>query len=316
MTMPTLAKLIKGLSMLAAVGAVQVCEADCRLPPISQSVVDAHGLGDYVQIQKSFSGSLQDSKAPAELAYERPQSGPSFAHIDFGIKTVAYQFLDCGRLHARVAPVGEYHRSSEQYNEVRKLSGGGIAQMDFALDQRAHNLVFLDLQYKYTRDQLQQQSTRTETATFAPYSIHPFAPGYQFRSGDKRVFRYMPSIGYERDQNVAIKYKSGSGTVLVAPPVNASFYTAALNAKLFLLPQSLNERLAITATQTWRRLIGTSDTLPRTGHLAETSIDYYFDDQQRFAVGFSYQNGRDPKRNFLDEQISSIGFKVQLGKSP
>jgi hypothetical protein len=304
-----------GLLMLGVSGMLsRAAEADCRqFLPISQSITGAKSIGDFVQIQKSFSGSLQDSKAPAEFGYQNPDSGRAFVHADLGLKTISYQFFECGRFATRIAPTAEYHQSSEQYNEVKKFGGGGVLQTDFAFDQDAHTLLMTDLQFKYTRDDVLAQSTRTETITTAISSANRGWPGFLFRDGNQRVFRYMPSIGYERDQNLAIKYKSGSNNVLVAPPVNVSFYTGAVTAQYLPFTRQLCERLVLTVGDTWRRLIGGSDTLPRSSHLLETSLDYYVDSQQRFAIGFNYQRGRDPKRNFLEEAISSAGFKFQLG---
>jgi hypothetical protein len=60
--------------------------------------------------------------------------------------------------------------------------------------------------------------------------------------------------------------------------------------------------LGLGRNSVWRSCRLTPAALPRTGHLLETSLDYYLDDHQQFAVGISYQNGRDLTRSRSLEQ--------------
>lgn len=291
------------------------CKLDVpKDPPENPTLVDQ--MERFVSVRKSFNGSLKDSQAPAEIAYENPDGTDNYARIDLAIKFVGWDCSPSGKtlFHSRIKPIFEYHRSNNSLEQVKKTSISAVYQAEVGLDYEFRNAILTDLKYERTRDSVLDQTVRVDSIKVAWSSDAKFAPGYTFRTADKmRVFKYMLSIGYERYNKLPIKQKVGDTTVVVAPAVDENLYTGRLNLDFRPFADQLGESLVVTATQTWRKLDGASDVVPKSSDLLELSLDYYLDPKKRVAFGVSYSNGYNPARNFLDEEVSAIGFKFKLG---
>lgn len=296
--------------------AAAVCELDPLGPALPDKPTWVDHLQRYVGARKSYSGSLNDAQAPAEIAYENPDGADSYARIDVALRFVGWDCSPSGktRFRQRIRPVtAEYHRSHNSLEQTKKTSLSALYQADFAFDDDYTNALLADLKYERTRDSILNQTVGAASLLFGWASDTEGLPGYIFRTGtNKQWFRYNLSAGYERYEKLAIKLKQGDTTTVIAPEVDEDFYAARVNIDLRPFAEALGQSLVLTGSHTWRRLKGESEFIPDNTRLLELSLDYYVDVKKRIAFGVSYSRGHNARRNFLDEEVSSVGFKFKL----
>lgn len=270
----------------------------------------------YVSVRKSYNGSLKDAQAPAEVAYENPDDTDSYARIDVAMKFAGWDCSPSGRtrFHQRIKPLAEYHRSHNSLEQTKKFTLSGVYQAEVGFDDAFSTALLADLKYDRTRDSILNQTVSAASLRFALSSDKAYFPGYIFRTAARnRWLKYNVSLGYERYDKLAIKLKQGDVTTIVAPEVDEDFYAGRLNIDLRPFADALDGRLVLTGAHTWRRLKGDNQFIPDDTRLLELSLDYYVDVKKRVAFGVSYARGHNPSRNFLDEEVSSVGFKFKIG---
>jgi hypothetical protein len=296
--------------------AAAVCELDPSGPALPDQPTWIDHLQRYVGARKSYSGSLNDAQAPAEVAYENPDGADSYARIDVAVRFVGWDCSRAGktRLRHRIRPATvEYHRSHNSLEQTKKTSLSALYQADLGFDDDFTNTLLTDLKYERTRDSILNQTVGAASLLFGWASDTQGLPGYIFRTGTRKQWlRYNLSAGYERYDKLAIKLKQGDTTTVIAPEVDEDFYAGRVNIDLRLFPDALGQNLVLTGSHTWRRLKGESEFIADNTRLLELSLDYYVDAKKRIAFGVSYSRGHNPRRNFLDEEVSAVGFKFKL----
>lgn len=271
-----------------------------------------------VQMRKSFSGTLKDSNAPAAFAYDSPDSGDKIFRADVAVKVIEIPLYEpSGLSHhgIRLAPLVEYHRSTKDLDEVNKQSVAANVEYEYGFDAGFTNAIVADIKYELGHDSVLDQTIRVASLKAGVVGDIDPLPGAWFRSGPegKEVFRYYPSIGWERYEKLAIKEKRGADNVVVAPAIDTSLAFARLNAEYRPFVTVLDGRLVFITTYTYRHRTSGDAMVPKSSRLFEATLDYYLDEKKRIGIGLSYQSGRDPNRNFLDETSSSLGIKIKLG---
>jgi hypothetical protein len=288
-------------------------------PAIAQDKDWLQKLADKgVQIRKSFTSSTKDAGLPASFSYENPDQGPDYWLLDVGIKAGTYLDDNEGPIRGRLYPTLEFHRSSKEAEEVKKTGLGLTYEFERGLGANGdtNRMLFADGKIDFSRDSILDQTTRALTLRFGLYDVTgKYGPGRAIRFGDNEllVLRWLITAGVEDYRKLPIKAKVNGETVVAADAVDTTAGFGRANVELTPFAGALGSKLVLTATYTARHNLSGDDFFGKSTHLTEASADLYLDDQRRFSIGLSYQNGQDPTRNFLDEEFSSLGFKLKLG---
>jgi hypothetical protein len=285
------------------------------------------------EIRKSFTGTSKEAGQPASFSYEDPDTGSNFYAIDLGVKIGQIPWTDDWDFKswsARLNPTLEIHRSTKQTDRIRKTAGGlnlaferklggigagGAGGKSAAEDNDIVAMAFFDLKVERSRDSILKQSTQTATLRGGWYDTSgSWTPGadIMFGQSESVSLNWIFTTGIEDYRKLPIKEKMNGESVLVAESVDGRTGFFRVNVLLKPFRNAADAKLAITATETLRRRVSGDVAFVRESRLFEGSVDYYLDAENRFAIGFSYQRGRDPNRNFLDEEFSSLGLKLKL----
>jgi len=265
-------------------------------------------------IQKSFTGSSKDSQAPASFAYNRASDGGNFEAIDFAAKSNEFDLGPAGKTLDQLtfSASSEWHRTTYDPNVSNKLSAAGTLeyQRQFSFDKPT--AIFTDVRYNITRDVHLNQNSGTSSILLSYYS-EDLAFYRKLQSGHHE-YRWAPEIAYERYANLPIKENQFGKSVVVASGISIQALLVGFSGQAWLFPDSLADRLVLTVGLAERKRLQYATTLPVWSRLLAASLDYYFTESRTLGVGFNFQTGRDPARNFLNETTSSIGIKYQTGK--
>lgn len=166
------------------------------------------------------------------------------------------------------------------------------------------------------RDSHNDETTQSATF-FATYSDGSqdgsYGPNSTISLGDQFIkVIYLPLIGIEYHRNLPIEEKVDGEKVEIAGAIDEYFAVARLNMGIFLFAGALDDKLKLVVDYSFRSLLGRNDLIDKTNEFLDISLDFYLDEKERFAVGFSYSDGRSPGRNFLDEEKWGLGFKLKL----
>jgi len=271
-----------------------------------------------ITVRKSFVGTLKDSTSPAEISYQNPDDGRTSYKIDIAMR---YKLIDWYSGDLRLSPVFEHHRNSQESKETDKTSAGITLEHDYGFGTckaasgrviESCNTVLSDIAWKLDRDSQNDTTTRIISFKTGLNTGYRFAPGWTLRT-DNLEFTYYPTIGIEAYEKLAIKSKNDDGDEIEeAPLVDETFGFLRISTTFKPWPKLLSRKLEANISYTNRKLFGSSDVISDNNELIEASLDWYFDQKERIGIGLSYQNGRNPNRNFLDEESSSIGIKFKL----
>jgi hypothetical protein len=123
------------------------------------------------------------------------------------------------------------------------------------------------------------------------------------------VLKYTPYVGVEYLNNLAVE----SGGSVVAPFYTGSLLTLRLYTEIFPLMARIPGENRLVATAEVNSRHSMSGTIVDGALNAVTvSVDFYFDQSQRFAVGVTHDRGEFPKANFVDQRRTSLSFRVKL----
>jgi len=262
-----------------------------------------------VQIRKTFNGTSQDALAPAAFSYDKSDDD-SFTRADLGFKYAFWPFDGDAAAPVTASLAGEYHRSTKQFEEVDKQTGA--LSIDTLLGPETWDFVG-NLSYDLTHDSVKSQTTRViALRTGFAFNESPL-PHSDIRLGETLFLRYLPTAGIEHYDNLAVTQQQGDQEVTLAEAVSVSTAFARMNVELRPFYGALGSRVVLTGTYTYRQRLNGSTAVKDDTYLLESSLDWYLDDGLQVAIGVSYQRGYDPGRNFLKQEITSIGLKLKVG---
>ena len=270
-----------------------------------------------VSIAKTFTGSLQDSQAPANVSYSTSSDAAANWSVDIAGKVGAFEIATLTpSLHLTGSGVLEWHRSSYELNPINKGSASGVIDLWQSLP---HHDLYLELRYDFTRDFLLPQNSGKASALVSysscavPFVLRTEGHDNCERPKGYEVFRFRPSLGIEAFEKLPLKDTQYGKTVIIADAISVADLVVTPNVKIWLFPATTDRRLTVTGTYAWRYRTGGSDSIPTITHLSSASLDYYLNEERQFAFGGNVQTGRDPARNFLRETIAAVGFKLLYG---
>lgn len=255
-----------------------------------------------MEIRKSFEGTVKELGAPASASYADSDISGSFYGVDLGIKLANWQPpLKTGTL--LLFPVAEWHRSTAEGEEKNKLSAG--LNVEYFLDTP-----FFIFTSKLGRD-FQADTTSVQASVMASLFREEsnYGPGAPIRTPSGSLLgRYYPYIGVEYFDNLPFK----RGEEVLASEVTAWFSTGRLYVSWFPFNKTLDEGpLQVHGTYTFRKSI--DGDLPEDSYdLLNLSLVYYLDEDQRFGIGYDYDQGEDPAANFLKNKKSSVSLRLKL----
>ena len=297
----------------ALLASVQQVKADDFLTTMSDA---------GIEIRKTFKGSAKDEASPASFNMSGASGSDNYYNIDLAVKVSEYVFeFDRESLwKGRVYPSIEFHRNTNEQSEADNTQGAVSFEFERGLGSCSKSknpfckAMFIDTSFKVKRDSHNDKTTQSATV-FTAFSGGNESnwPGRTIVFGDS-AFKliYMPSFGVEYHRNLPIEEKVDGEDVEIAGAIDEYFAAARLNVGVYPFAKSLDEKLKLVFDYTYRSTIGSNVLIDDSNVFTEVSLDYYLDEKNRIALGFSYSNGQSPSRNFLDEEKWGMGLKLKL----
>jgi hypothetical protein len=275
-----------------------------------------------IEIRKTFKGSAKDQASPASFNMSGASGSDNYYNIDLAVKVSEYVF-DFNRTSlwkGRLYPSVEFHRNTNEQSEADNMQGAISFEFERGLGACAKlknpfcKAMIIDTSFKVKRDSHNDKTTQSASVfgTFSGANKSNW-PGRTIVFGDS-AFKliYLPFIGAEYHRNLPIEEKVDGEKVEIAGSIDEYFAVARLNVGLYPFAKSLDEKLKLVFDYSYRSTIGSNDLIDNSNTFTDVSLDYYLDEKNRIALGFSYSNGQSPSRNFLDEEKWGIGFKLKL----
>lgn len=271
-----------------------------------------------IEVRKSFSGTNQDASSPAQLTYNKYDSGDDFFNLD-----VAVKFPECSPIDNtnntgnsvkyifRFSPILEKHKSTYDVSRVDKESVALNSELDFVFPSNIN--VFTNLNYKLDRDKKNSKTTRSISFYTSLLIEHDYGFGRSTTVIDDYLeLTYFPSIGYEKYLKLPIEQKIDGVQQVIAEAVDEDFWAARLQLEIFPFYTKLENKLVVNVGYTKRWLSGKSEVIDDETNFTEVAVTYYLDSEGQIGIGLNYSNGENPSRNFLDEEKSSIGINFKF----
>ena len=127
----------------------------------------------------------------------------------------------------------------------------------------------------------------------------------------RRIGRYVPSVGFEHFENVAIK----SGDAVIAEPFSGSAATFRLFLQWFPFNRAIKPgdiRFTIEADGHLRRLLADRGDLDDTLRSLSVNATWYLVAPQRLGVGLSGEFGQMPSTNFIKQNRIVLALRVKV----
>ena len=279
------------------------------------------------KLRKTLDGSKNEA-LPAIISYEKKDE-ESYYNVNLAS---SYGSYSCGsKLYdINITPKAEYHRSTGK-KEVRKSSVGINTDLSFTifknkLDSNGHLIQsnwyeinpYILSEASVIRDSVNDKTTRRYALLLSGYSLKqgsigeplsfPARNGEQPNTANLHHFKWLPFIGWESYEKLAIV----NGDIEIAPAVNPTFRIAKLSIEYYPLRRKYGSKkgFQVLANHTYRRLNGLSDIINKSTRHFELSFNYFFDTDGHVGLGIDYEDGASPKRNFLNDEITTVALKL------
>lgn len=281
-----------------------------------------------LQVRKSFNGGREEQQ-PGTIAYVFREHDPDFALVDVAVKHKGKDWEASGRRpEILLYPAFEWHRGLAEplrgvAADFNKLSGSVLAEVYFS-DLFAQPLSSSGagsgsppitlapwgfFKAEYARNYVKDVNEGQFAALASVFSQRNWLPGADTTIGGRRAFKYVPYVGFEYFENLAIE----ANKQVVAPSYSGLQLTTRLYVEWFPVPQAIpgQNRLVVTAEFNNRVPIS-GTTVDGVFNAAGLSIDWYLDDKQQFAIGLSHERGESPRANFTSQQRTALGFRIKI----
>jgi hypothetical protein len=277
-----------------------------------------------LQVRKTFNGG-RDEQQPASFSYVFRHPDPDFALVDFGIKHKGYDWPvpPAGASNLRpeflLYPSFEWHRGSAEplrgvAADFNKVSTSLNAEMYFgdALGggrSRPRLAPWMFVKADLSRNLLKSTTEGQISALASVYSLRNWWPGADTTLGGRRLLRYVPYVGFEHFDNLAIQANNQT----IASSYTGWQLTTRLYLEVFPLMAAIpgENRLVVTSELDHRVPLSGIESAG-TFDAVTISVDVYFDESQRFAVGVSHERGEFPKANFHSQRRTAASFRLKL----
>ncbi len=247
--------------------------------------------------------SLVDKNAvglPASLQITFPEDGASSYAVDLGV-SVSRTFLG-SELWTFVAG-GEVHRNNQSLRQ-QDLTSGSLGLMGQIGEAEGNATAwFPQLTLSFRRDGVIGTKSLVPAASLT-------AAGSPLRIG--RVLG-PPNFGFLWQPRLGIEYQD----VLSVPPGQSTGHVGRAfgNVAVAVYPgfQKLGASLEIVASITASRDVAKSSAFDtgRDNHVLRTvAVNYFFDPDKHYALGFSWINGENPAEGLPEQRYKQIAFKV------
>lgn len=283
----------------------------------------------YLEVRKSFDG----GKAETEPG--------SVGLVDPGRDTSAYWFIDAGlRLKPQEvflndaqtfeffwSPNVEWHRmKAEPLNkqDARNKWGPGLnAELWFPSFTGTTLRTYVIGKVSLQRDEINDTTERSGSLVvglFQPHARDPIGsgwegglrPGAELTHNGHRRLHYYPYVGFEHYRKLAIASK---GTV-VAPPFDGSLFLFRVQAEAYPFHQEIipgRIPFSISLEYSYRRVLDDAGDLEtRDLNLLALSGTWFLVSEQRVGIGLTFENGRAPATNFVDQRRAVLAVRFKL----
>jgi hypothetical protein len=296
----------------------------------AQSARDWAWWVEQFELRKAFDGGRNEQE-PATVAHVNPGDGPDFWLVDLAVKhrglAIAPAPSSTGAAplvtEFFLAPSFEWHRNTAepllQSATVNKISASLIGEIYFRdlFPNRASigatRAILLSpglfLKGTATRNALRDMTEASVSLFGSPYSEVDWVPGALSRIAGRPFLRYVPYVGVEYFNNLAIS----ANNVVLADAFSGWFTTARLYVEAFptLNPLAGQNRLVLTGELIYRVATDTS-ILDSALTMTTVSLTFYFDEAQTVGLGYSYESGENPRTNLVLHRRSFVAFRAKL----
>jgi hypothetical protein len=251
-----------------------------------------------INVRRSFATKLDEQK-PANIAYVTAGKQEDLYNVDLAV--AAYNPKGS---RFRIAPVAEWHRDFTAEKPKNKLQAGGV------VDGRAFAAGSLRIDLRGTANLIHNFKTDATGGVAAlmlsPYHADPTA----FNASTIRVRglvkgTFYPYVGAELWQNLKVGEVAGVDTTVGVMRFEAKVFPGNRS------PQGVDSRFELGASYTYRHPFS-EDGLRDAYHLVTLDANWFVDPAHHVALGFSYQNGADPEKDYTigHKGVVSLKFKI------
>ena len=246
-----------------------------------------------IQIRKAFDGSMAEEK-PGNVTFENTDPGEALYNIDLAAKFIERALHEGVHFSIYGYSSIEWHKSTKTDKEVNSLSGKGSIEIFWQGVQSVRLLAIGNAGWKH--DYEKNEGSLECSALLSPYFAGG-GPGSNVTLWNDALFmRYFPYAGYE--------FRGSSID-------DQDLKTLLLRAEVELYPLA-TEQIQVLAQLVYRRKLNHLSEIEKNLWLGSIELNFYFDADAHFGVGFSCQNGRAPEDDFKKIKKSSIAFKLKF----
>ena len=263
------------------------------------------------EVKKRFNGGRDEQEA-AQVALVAPDGWSSrYFLVDTAVRLNAPP-IQRRNIFLFLGPMVEYHHidaeALRKQKAVHQISPGFTVDTFYTPDFIVRP--YVSFKAAATRNLVDDTTERSISVFATTRTLKNFAPGQASTIRGKRVLRYVPSVGYEYYDNLAIT----SGSAILAEPFTGSFTSVRLFVQAYPFNHRTNDdiRFAIEADGYVRSRRSGAAVVPKTMTSFSASATWYFLSKQRLGLGFSGDFGRMPSTNFVTQRRVVLAFRVKL----
>ncbi len=259
-----------------------------------------------MSVRRTFDGSKDENK-PANVTWigRDAANGKAFWDINAAIKLVEIPFGPKARPEAFILyPAIEWHRQTTIVTPVNKGSGK-LALEWFPLPSTGHTVVpFATANVQYTRDWEKQTWSTSAAVLGSLWSKKPWLPGAITRLADlTQAVRYYVYLGAEYYDKVPVV--AGEPLYTGLARFSGEWNWLSWHDPTYRITQVLLE-------YTYRRRLSGDDGINHRLGLTAIEANLYLDRKSNVAIGYRYQRGDDPVKDFAYDEQSSVGLKFKF----